>query len=54
MTARPHRRRAPRGHHGRGVLLALATLVVGLIGASPAVAAESGVEKARAEVRSRG
>lgn len=50
MTAHPHLRRAPRGHHGRGVLLALATLVVGLIGASPAVAAESGVEKARAEV----
>lgn len=53
MTARLHPRRAPHGRHGRGVLLALATvatLVVGLIGASPALAADSGVERARAEI----
>ncbi len=52
MTARLHLRRARRGRDGRGVLLlaTLVTLVVGLVGASPAIAAESGVEKARAEL----
>ena len=54
MTARPHLRRAPRGRHGRGVLLVLATLAIllaGLLGATPALAADgSGVEKARAEI----
>ena len=53
MTARPHLRRGTRAHRGGGVLLVLATLailVVGLVGASPALAADSGVEKARAEL----
>ena len=53
LTARPHLRRAPRGRHGRGVAPRPRHPRHprrGALGASPALAADSGVEKARAEL----